>query len=65
VATRDARLIPCKIILFRISATPSYMGEACALFLDIEVLYHHVHMRSMVRFNYEYLVVENVDTKNS
>jgi hypothetical protein len=41
------------------------MGEACALFLDIEVLYHHVHMRSMVRFNYEYLVVENVDTKNS
>jgi hypothetical protein len=35
------------------------------LFLDIEVLYQHVHMRFMVRFNYEYLVVKNVDTKNS
>jgi hypothetical protein len=28
------------------------------------VLYHHVHMRFMVRFNYDYLVVENDDTKN-
>jgi hypothetical protein len=28
------------------------------------VLYHHVHMRFMVRFNYDYLVVKNDDTKN-
>jgi hypothetical protein len=40
------------------------MGEACSLFPNIEVLYHLVHMRFMVRFNYDYLVVENVDTKN-
>jgi hypothetical protein len=24
----------------------------------IELLFHHVHMRLMVRFNYDYLVVE-------
>jgi hypothetical protein len=28
------------------------------------VLYHHVHMRFMVMFNYDYLVVKNDDTKN-
>jgi hypothetical protein len=37
------RLIPCKVILIRISATPSDMGEACSLCLNVEVLYHHVH----------------------
>jgi hypothetical protein len=52
------------IILIRISATPSDMGEACSLCSNVEVLYHHVHMRFMVRFNYDYLVVENDDTKN-
>jgi hypothetical protein len=52
------------IILIQISATPSDMGEACSLFSNVEVLYHHVHMRFMVRFNYDYLVVENDDTKN-
>jgi hypothetical protein len=52
------------IILIRISATPSNMGEAYSLCSNIEVLYHHVHMRFMVRFNYDYLVVENDDTKN-
>jgi hypothetical protein len=31
---------------------------------SVEVLYHHVHMRLMVRFNYDYLVVEINDTKN-
>jgi hypothetical protein len=41
------------------------MGEACSLCLDVEVLYLHVHMRFMVRFNYDYLVVKNDDTKNS
>jgi hypothetical protein len=40
------------------------MGEACSLCLNIEVLYHLVHMTFMVRFNYDYLVVENDDTKN-
>jgi hypothetical protein len=58
------RVIPCKVILIRISMTPSDMGEACSLCLNIEVLYHHVHMRFMVRFNYDYLVDENDDTKN-
>jgi hypothetical protein len=74
VATRDAfvvhmchvaRLIHCKVILIQISVTPSNMGEACSLCLNIEVLYHHVHMRFMVRFNYDYLVVKIDDTKNS
>jgi hypothetical protein len=51
------------IIFIRISATPSNMGEACSLSSNIEVLYHHVHMRFMVRFNYDYLVVKNDDTK--
>jgi hypothetical protein len=51
-----ARLIPCKVILIRISATPSDMGEACSLCLNVEVIYHHVHMRFIVRFNYDYLV---------
>jgi hypothetical protein len=60
---RIARLIPCKVILILISATPSDMGEACSLCLNVEVLYHHVHMRFMVRFNYDYLVVEINDTK--
>jgi hypothetical protein len=61
---RVARLIPCKVILIQISATPSDMGEAYSLCLNVEVLYHHVHMRFMVGFNYDYLVVENDDTKN-
>jgi hypothetical protein len=60
-----ARLIPCKVIvLIQISATRSNMGEACSLCLNVEVLYHHVHMRFMVRFNYDYLIVTNDDTKN-
>jgi hypothetical protein len=58
-----ARLIPCKVIVIRISVTPSDMGEACSLCSNIEVLFHHVHMRLMVRFKYDYLVVEINDTK--
>jgi hypothetical protein len=58
-----AGLLPCKVILIQIFATPSDMGEACSLFSNIEVLYHHVHMRFMVMFNYDYLVVKNDDTK--
>jgi hypothetical protein len=38
------------------------MGEACSL-LSVEVIYHYVHMRVMVILNYDYLVVENDDTK--
>jgi hypothetical protein len=52
------------IILIRISTTPLDMGEACSLCSNVEVLYHHVHMRFMVMFNYDYLVVKNDDTKN-
>jgi hypothetical protein len=59
-----ARLIPYMVILIQISATPSDMGEPCSLCLNVEVLYHHVHMRFIVRFNYDYLVIENDDTKN-
>jgi hypothetical protein len=40
------------------------MGEACSLCTNIEVLYHYVRMRVMVILNYDYLVVENDDTKN-
>jgi hypothetical protein len=49
--------------LIRISTTPSDMGEACSLCSNMEVLFHHVHMRLMVRFKYEYLEVEINDTK--
>jgi hypothetical protein len=52
------------VILIRISVTPSDMGEVCSLCSNVEVLYHHVHMRFMVMFNYEYLVFKNDDTKN-
>jgi hypothetical protein len=32
---------------------------------SVQVLFHYVHMIFMVMFNYDYLVVENYDTKNS
>jgi hypothetical protein len=31
---------------------------------SVEVLYHLVHMRFMVMFNFDYLVVENDDIEN-
>jgi hypothetical protein len=40
------------------------MGEACTLCTKIVVLFHRVHLRFMVMFNYDYLVVKNDDTKN-
>jgi hypothetical protein len=40
------------------------MGETCLLCPNVEVLFHYVHMRFIVMFNYDYLVVENDDTKN-
>jgi hypothetical protein len=62
---RSSRVLCCQvdtlqgyIILIRISATPSDMGEACSLCSNVEVLYHYVHMRFMVSFNYDYLVVK-------
>jgi hypothetical protein len=61
---RVARLIPYKVTIDLNLRTPSDMGETCLLCSNVEVLYHHVHMRFMVRFNYDYLVVENDDTKN-
>jgi hypothetical protein len=39
------------------------MGEACSLCSIVEVLYYHVRMIFVVRFNYDYLVVKNDDTK--
>jgi hypothetical protein len=39
------------------------MGKACSLCSNVEVLYHHVHMRFMVRLNCDYLVVQNDDNK--
>jgi hypothetical protein len=30
----------------------------------VEVIYHYVHIRFMIMFNYNYLVVENDDSKN-
>jgi hypothetical protein len=50
--------------LIQISATPSDMGEARSLRPNVEVLFHYVHMRFKVMFNYDYLVVENDDIKN-
>jgi hypothetical protein len=50
--------------MIRISTTPSDMGEVCSLCTNIEVLFHHVHMRFIVMFNYDYLIVKNDDTKN-
>jgi hypothetical protein len=44
--------------------TSSDMGEACSLCTNIDVLFHHVHMRFIIMFNYDYLVVENDDTRN-
>jgi hypothetical protein len=61
---RVARLISCKVILIWISVTPSDMGGVCLLCSNVEVLYHHVHMRFMFTFNYDYLVVKINDTKN-
>jgi hypothetical protein len=62
---RGSRVLCCQvdtlqgyIILIRISATPSDMGEACSLCSNVEVLYHYVHTRFMVSFNYDYLVVK-------
>jgi hypothetical protein len=31
---------------------------------SVEVLFHYVHMRLMVMFNYDYLVVDINDTRN-
>jgi hypothetical protein len=40
------------------------MSEACSLCTNIEVIYHYLYMIVMVMLNYDYLVVENDDTKN-
>jgi hypothetical protein len=53
-----------KWLLIQIFTTPLDMGDACSLYSNIEVIYHHVHMRFMVMFIYDYLVVKNNDIKN-
>jgi hypothetical protein len=53
------RVSCCQVRLIRISVTPSDMGDACSL-----LSFHYVHMRFTVMFNYNYLIVENDDTKN-
>jgi hypothetical protein len=55
---RVARLLSCKFVLIRISAAPSDMGDACSLLSFCRSAIHYVHMRFMVMFNYDYLVVE-------
>jgi hypothetical protein len=40
------------------------MSEAYSLCPNIKVIYHHVHIRFMIMFNYDYLVVKNDDTDN-
>jgi hypothetical protein len=52
------------VLLIQISMTPMDMGQACLSCPNVKVLFHHVHMRLMVMINYDYLVVENDDTKN-
>jgi hypothetical protein len=65
-----SRVSCCQVIfltmwlLIRISMTPSGMGDACSLCTNVEVLFHHVHMRFMIMLNYDYLVVENDNIKN-
>jgi hypothetical protein len=44
--------------------TPSNMGDVVHYCHSVEVLFHYVHMRFIVMFNYDYLLVENDDTKN-
>jgi hypothetical protein len=44
--------------------TPSDVGEACSLCSNVEVLYHYVHMRFMIMFNYDYMAVKINDIKN-
>jgi hypothetical protein len=39
------------------------MGEACSLCTNVEVIHHYV-IWDYVYVNYDYLVVENDDTKN-
>jgi hypothetical protein len=52
-----------RCILIRIFVTPSVMGDAYSL-CYVEVTFHYVHMRFIVMFNYDYLIVENDDNKN-
>jgi hypothetical protein len=52
-----------RCILIRIFVTPSVRGDAYSL-CSVEVTFHYVHMRFIVMFNYDYLIVENDDNKN-
>jgi hypothetical protein len=61
---RVARLLSYKFVLIRISTAPSDMGDACSLLSFCRSAIHYIHMRFMTMFNYDYLVVENDDTKN-
>jgi hypothetical protein len=38
--------------------------KACLVCSNVEVLYNYVHMRFMIMFKYDYMVVEINDTKN-
>jgi hypothetical protein len=59
-----AKLLPCKVILIRISTTPSDLGDACSLVSFRRSAISLCFMRFMVMFNCDYLVVKNDDTKN-
>jgi hypothetical protein len=60
-------LIGCNIARFyidSISVTPLDIGDACSLLSFRRSAISPCHMRLMVRFNYDYLVIEINDTKN-
>jgi hypothetical protein len=62
---RVAMLVPCKVILYSFESPrhPRLWVRLVNCCHSIEVLYHHGHMRLVVRFKYDYLVVEINDTK--
>jgi hypothetical protein len=63
---RVARLIPCKVILYWFES-PWHLRIWVRLVRcchSVEVLFHHVRMRVLVMFSYDYLVVKINDTKN-
>jgi hypothetical protein len=51
---------PCKVTIDSNLRDTLGMGEACSLCTNVEVLYHHIHMRVMIMLNYDYLVVEKL-----
>jgi hypothetical protein len=51
---------PCKVTIDSNLHDTLGMGETCSLCTNVEVLYHHVHMRVMIMLKYDYLVVKKL-----